>query len=106
MNHELKPGADIRKRGLYFADEPDIDLSNVKAQNVNGIGAKLPRAKFNGADLRGALLCHADLRDANFAGADLTDANFHGSDVTGANFAGAKGLATVVWDDATGSPPL
>ncbi len=104
MNHELKPGAMLSRNALYFVNEPDVDLSNCKGQGVNGIGAKLPRAKFVGADLRSALLCHCDLRAADFTNADLTDANFHGSDATDAKFTGARGVATVVWDDVIGKP--
>jgi uncharacterized protein YjbI with pentapeptide repeats len=98
---ELEPGADIREVSLYMADEPDVDLSNCDGRNVNGIGAKLARGKFVGADLRGALLCHCDLTGADFTDADLTDANLHGSDVSGAIFTGAT-LDGVVWDNVTG----
>ncbi len=86
---------------LSDANLSDRDLSEIRLDRANLIGADLRRcilsdswlnesllgqANLRGADLRGSRLGSADLTGANFENTELRSANFNGASANGARF--------------------
>jgi uncharacterized protein YjbI with pentapeptide repeats len=92
--YELKPGADLSKANLSWADLYKADLSGANLSWANLFGANLSGANLSGADLyqanlSGANLYRVDLSEADLTGADLTGASLSGASLREANLSGA-----------------
>ncbi len=65
------------------------DMTYLKVEARNFIGARLRQADFSGAVMPETQFTGADLRDLNAYGAILTKANFSHANLTNASFVGA-----------------
>ncbi len=83
---------DVLKERLAHQDGSleGVDWSGIALNDVLLSSCRLARAKFCGAELRGAYFGYSNLVSANFAKADLREAHFREAQLRGANFTGAN----------------
>ena len=72
-----------------LTNQNEKDFSGQDLANTSFAGAQGRRARFQGADLRGAILTQGAFPEADFRGADLSDVLMDKVDFAGADFRGA-----------------
>ena len=85
----MKDYADLKELDLSGAEAVDAYWARVDFSKADFYGAKLMKASFRKAILKGTQFREAKLNDAVMVDADCTDANFKLADLRGTDFTGA-----------------
>ena len=83
-------GAKLDRASFNRAVMKGTAFTGIDGARTRFLNADLRETSFAGASLRYTDFTDADLRDATFEGADLADARFVAADLRGANLTGAR----------------
>jgi len=89
--------ADFSKTIISTRNDPDFEYL------PDFTGAILPKAKFTGAHLIGAVMKDVDLKGTDFSNAIVTNCDFTGANLTDSNWKRVKRVEDCIWKNVVGA---